>query len=122
MDYANIAIIVVVLVAGYFIGRTGFRKVMDEDDRIMDHVSIKANDREQWQLSKRKLDEAAAKYGKPFRSGPTDMPHEFVHRQEPRSRDLLDIDAESKRQREGEKLTKMIEDETNVTKFGRASR
>lgn len=119
MDYANLAILIVIAAAAFISGRWFWRRTTPDDDCVLDHVAVKANDREEWQMRKRKLGEAAAKYGKPFRAGPCDIPHEQAHRQEPRSRDLQELDATSKREREAAKLETQI---NNITKIERKAK
>ena len=116
MDYANIAILIIVVIAVGIVGRYGWRRGGADNDRVIDHAPVAHAENDAWR--REKLAEAARKYGKPFRCA-GDLPHEQTHRQEPRSRDLQEIDAAGKREREAAKLAGTIE---NITRIERKAR
>lgn len=123
MDFVIVIVALAVLVCVFVAGRQSrnWYTSTHDDDGAIDHVFMPAaHGHERWR--KEALAQAAAKYGRPFKDGPSDLPHELIHRQEPRSRNLQEIEVESKRQREAAKLSKVIEDQTNVTRLSGKAR
>ena len=115
MDYITVIIMLLVAAAAFVSGRWFWHKAVPDDDGVIDHVFIMSRDvNDAWR--REALAKAAAKYGRPFKCA-DDLKHDLVHRQVPRSRDLQEIDAASKRELEGEKLKNQIDEQTNVTRF-----
>ena len=98
--------------------RWTLKKPADGGEHVIDHVKIGADEVDE-RAHRDKLIKAQERHGKPFKVAAGLLTYERVHRLEPRSHDLTVIDEASRKLREGAKLAKQIEAQTNVSRIGR---